>query len=250
MIDIHSHILPGVDDGTRSLEEARELARQSVADGVSVMAATPHVRGDYPTTPDRMEAGVAELRVDFARQGIRLEVVHGGELALERLGELSGDDLRRFSLAQNGRYVLVECPYFTSHLELVPAIKALRSFGLTAVIGHPERNPTIEERPTRVSALVELGALVQVTSASLDGRLGRPARKTASALIELGLVHAIASDAHGSHIREGGMSAAAKSVGDQGFATYLTEEAPAAILAGERVATRLASKRRRRFGIF
>ena len=126
MIDIHSHILPGIDDGARSLEEARELASQTLADGVTVIVATPHVRSDFPTTPERMEMGVAELRADLARTGIELEVVHGGEIALERLGDLDADELRRFSLGQTGRYVLLECPYFSSPLELVPAIKALR----------------------------------------------------------------------------------------------------------------------------
>lgn len=250
MIDIHSHILPGIDDGARSLEEARELARETLADGVTVIAATPHVRSDFPTTPERMERGVAELRGDFARAGISLEVVHGGEIALERLADLDADDLRRFSLAQTGKYVLLECPYFTSPLELVPAIKALRHAGLTAVVGHPERNPDIEERPGRLASLVELGALVQVTSASLDGRLGRGPRNTAARLLDLGLVHVIASDAHGPHIRGGGLAAAAEAAGGTELAGYLTEEAPGAILAGEPVPAPPSRRRRRRFRVF
>jgi protein-tyrosine phosphatase len=245
VIDIHSHILPEIDDGVRSLEEAGELARVAAAEGVTVIAATPHVRNDWPTTPDRMERGVAEVAEHLTRVGISLRVVHGGEIALERLAELNGDDLKRFSLAQNGRYLLLECPYFTSPLELVPAIKALRDLGLTAVVAHPERNPDVEARPRRLESLVELGALVQVTAASVDGRLGRRAKATASRLLELRLVHVIASDAHGPHIREGGLASATKSLGDSGLAHYLTEEAPAAILAGENVAA--PPERRRRF---
>ncbi|MBA2568142.1 MAG: hypothetical protein H0V11_02225 [Actinobacteria bacterium] len=248
MIDLHSHVLPDVDDGTRSLEEARALARSAVEDGVTRMVATPHVRGDWPTTPERMERGVAELRADFALEGIPLEILHGAELSIERLGELNPDDLLRFSLGQNGRYVLLECPYFSSYVELVPAIKALSKVGLAAVVAHPERNPTIQERPARISALLALGALVQVTAGSIDGRLGRSAERTASALVELGYVHAIASDAHGPHIREGGLAAAAAAVGDSALGTYLTEEAPAAILAGESVATRVRARRRWPFG--
>jgi protein-tyrosine phosphatase len=249
VIDIHSHILPGVDDGVRSVEEAGELARSSAAEGVTVIAATPHVRSDWPTTPDEMERGVAEVTDHLARTGIPVDVVPGGEIALERLGELSGDDLRRFTLAQTGTYLLLECPYVSSPLELVPAIKALTEAGLTPIVGHPERNPDIEQRPSRLAALVELGSLAQVTAASVDGRLGRRAKTTASRLLELGLVHVIASDAHGPHIREGGLAAAAEAVGDPGLARYLTVDAPGAILAGERVSAP-PRRRRRRFRLF
>jgi protein-tyrosine phosphatase len=249
VIDIHSHILPAVDDGVRSLDEAADLARSSVADGVTTIAATPHVRSDWPTTPDRMERGVAEVAEHFARADIALEVVHGGEIALERLAELSADDLRRFSLARSGKYLLIECPYFTSPLELVPAIKALRDAGLTAVVAHPERNPDIEERPSRLASLVELGSLAQVTAASVDGRLGRRAKTTASRLLALGLVHVLASDAHGPHIREGGLGPAAEGLGDSALARYLTVDAPGAILAGELVPPP-PRRRRRRFRVF
>lgn len=236
MKDLHSHILPGLDDGARSLEEARELARRCVAEGVTAIAATPHVRSDYPTTPEQMERGVAELRADLAEAGIALEVVHGGELGLDRLGDLTEDDLRRFSFAQGGAYVLLECPYSGSPLELVPAIKKLRASGLTPLLAHPERNPDVIERPSRLGSLVELGVLVQVTAASINGQFGKPAKKTAAKLVELGLVHVIASDSHGPHIREGGLAAAAESLGDPGLARHLTDEVPGAILAGESVA--------------
>ena len=176
MIDLHSHILPGIDDGARSLDEALELARQAAADGVTTIAATPHVRSDYPTTAEQMESGVVALRGELARAGIPVDVVHGGELALERLGELTDDDVRRFSFGQSGRYVLLECPYFGSPLELVPAIKALLAGGLTPLLAHPERNPDVIERPERVAALVELGVLVQITAGSVVGDFGRPPR--------------------------------------------------------------------------
>src|SRR5277367_6032368 len=104
VIDLHSHILPGLDDGVATIEEARELARAALAEGVTAIAATPHVREDYPTTPEQMEAGVAALRADFAEQGIALEVLHGGELDLEFLTTLPDEELRRFTIGQTGRY--------------------------------------------------------------------------------------------------------------------------------------------------
>jgi hypothetical protein len=93
LIDLHAHLLPGFDDGVRSLEEARALARAASVDGVTTSAATPHVRDDYPTSAVRMERGVAALRADFAEAGIGIEVVTGGEVAFERLWELGDDDV-------------------------------------------------------------------------------------------------------------------------------------------------------------
>lgn len=250
MIDIHSHILPGIDDGARSVNEACDMARDALTEGVTVMVATPHVKNEWPTTPERVESGVGELRAELADAAIELDVLPGAEISLERLGQLGADDLRRFSLGQTGIYVLVECPYSGSPLELVPAIKALRDSGVTTVVAHPERNPGVEERPARLESLVELGALVQVTAASVDGRLGRSAKVTAESLLDLGLVHVIASDAHGPHIRRSGLGTAAEAVGDPVLARYLTEESPAAILAGEPVSAPPPRRRRRRLRFF
>lgn len=249
MIDLHSHILPGIDDGARSLDEALALARQAAADGVTTIAATPHVRSDYPTTAEQMESGVVALRVELTRAGIPVDVVHGGELALERLGELTEDDLLRFSFGQSGRYVLLECPYFGSPLELVPAIRTLLGGGLVPLLAHPERNPDVIERPERLVTLVELGILVQITAGSVVGHLGRMPRKTAASLLDLALVHVLASDAHGPHIREGSLAAAAAAIGDAGLARYLTEDVPAAILGGESVVMPVR-RRKKRFGVF
>ena len=232
MIDLHSHILPGVDDGVSSLEEARDLARLAAAEGVEAIAATPHVRGDFPTTAERMEAGVAELRADFEAAGIAVQVLHGGEIALEWLEELSREDLERFTLAQSGRYLLLETPYFGSPLALGPAVRSLRSSDLTPVIAHPERNAEVQRNPEQLRSLVELGALVQVTAASLDGRFGRPSRGAAKALLKARLAHLIASDAHGPELRQAGLTAAVEAVRDDELARYLVDEVPRAITLG------------------
>lgn len=233
MIDLHSHILPGVDDGARTLEEARDLARLALADGVKTMAATPHVRADYPTTAEDMELAVEALRYDFVVQGIDLEIVHGGEIAFGVLFAIPPDELRRFTYAQSGRYLLVESPYRGSLLPFESSVAALHRQGITAILAHPERNPDVQDRPDHVLPLVEAGALVQLTAASLDGSLDRASQHCARQLIELGAVHLLASDVHGPHIgREAGLSAAARAVGDAALARYLTTDAPAAILAG------------------
>ncbi|MFL6012316.1 MAG: CpsB/CapC family capsule biosynthesis tyrosine phosphatase, partial [Gaiellaceae bacterium] len=93
MIDLHTHILPGLDDGVATVDEARELARRATAEGVTVVAATPHVRDDYPTTVTQMVEAVDSLREDFARQGLQIAVLRGGEIAIDRLPQIAEPDL-------------------------------------------------------------------------------------------------------------------------------------------------------------
>src|SRR5205823_10667983 len=111
VIDLHSHILPGVDDGPATLEESLELARRAAADGVRVIAATPHVRDDYPTQPATMERLVAELRAAIQREGIPIDVRPGAEIAIDWLERLSDDDLGRFGLGGSPHYLLPDFPY-------------------------------------------------------------------------------------------------------------------------------------------
>jgi protein-tyrosine phosphatase len=238
MLDLHSHILPGLDDGARTVEEARALARESAAEGVTAIAATPHVREDYPTTPRDMEGAVAALREDFGGQGIPVEVLHGGEIAISVLWELPAEALTRFTLAQTGRYLLLEFPYFGWPASLELALSTVRGRDMQPVLAHPERNAEVQDRPDRLGAAVEAGALVQVTAASLTGDLGAASRRAAERLLELELVHLLASDAHGPHIRSAGLAEAARAVGDDAHARYLTEAVPRAIAAGEAIPSR------------
>ena len=238
VIDLHTHVLPGLDDGARSLAESRALALDAAAQGVSVLAATPHVRDDYPTTPEAMEEAVAELRDDFAEQGIPVEVLHGAEVALSLLWAIPPEDLSRLTIGQTGRYLLLEVPYRGWPLALESAVTRLVELGVIPLLAHPERNPEVQDRPELVRGVVEAGALVQVTAASVEGSRDRAAQAAALRLLDLGLVHVLASDAHGSHISRQGMAAAVESLGDPEFARYLTVEVPGAIVAGEPVPQR------------
>ncbi len=246
MIDLHSHILPGLDDGPATIHESRLIARAASADGVRTIAATPHVRDDYPTRPDEMEEAVESVRHDFAAAAIPVEVVHGAEIALERLPFLSPEELERFSFAQRGRYLLLEFPFIGWPLALERVVFELAEAGLTALLAHPERNGEVKRDPARLEPFVRGGALVQLTAASLDGRFGQATRATAERLLELRLAHVVASDAHAPSLREGGLARAAAMLADGGLARYLTEEAPAAILAGELVPDPPAAPARRR----
>jgi len=251
MIDLHSHILPGIDDGVQTLEEARAMARRAAEDGVVAIAATPHVRADYPTLPEDMEAAVADLRQDLAEERIPVDILHGGELDLDTAGALDHDSLRRFTLGQSGRYLVLEFPYSGWPLGLEDRLFELQLQGLVPVLAHPERNHEVQQSPERLAKAVRRGSLVQLTAASVDGRLGRAPQRAAERLLELGLAHVLASDAHAPEIREAGLAAAADALSDPALARYLTVEAPEAIVAGAELPERpLRGRRRKRFIVF
>jgi protein-tyrosine phosphatase len=244
VIDLHSHILPGIDDGATTVLDSLRIALASVRAGVQVMAATPHVRDDYPTRPETMERLVEEVRTALADAEIPLDVRPGGELALDWVERLSTDELRRFGLGGNPSYLLVEFPYYAWPLTLGQLAIQLRSRGITPVLGHPERNPEVQSGPERLRPLVEAGALVQLTAASVDGRLGRGPAQAARSLIQGGLAHMIASDAHSAEVRAAGLAEAAGAVHDDALARWLTVDVPGAVVAGTPIPPRPESGRR------
>jgi protein-tyrosine phosphatase len=251
VIDLHTHILPGLDDGAATLREAVALAKAAVDDGIRTVAATPHVRSDFPTTPEAMEEALTAVRTALIEAGVALEVLPGGEIAFDRLDALEEDELTRFGLGGNPGLILLETPYVGWPSGLIAAVVALRDRDITPLLAHPERNRDVQAGGPGLRALVAGGALVQVTAASLDGRLGRRTRATAHALLDAGLVHAVASDAHAPTVRAIGLSSTAAAIGDEALARWLTEEAPAALLAGEPLPARPQRIRpRRRFGRF
>jgi protein-tyrosine phosphatase len=238
VIDLHTHVLPGIDDGARSLIDSRAIATAAAEDGISMLAATPHVRDDYPTTAEVMEEAVAMVRADFAIHDIPVEVLHGAEIDLSLLWAIPPEELRRLTIAQTGRYLLLEFPYRGWPFALDSAVTRLVQLGVTPLLAHPERNPEVQDRPDRVRGLVESGALVQVTAASLQGERDRAAQAAALRLLDLGLVHVLASDSHGPHISREGLGAVARAIEDPALGRYLTVEVPKAIVAGEPVPDR------------
>ncbi len=231
MIDLHSHILWAVDDGPANAIGSLQMAREAAADGIRTLAATPHVRADFPTSSNLMLRRVESLQETLRREGIPLDVRTGGEIALDWLPELSARELQRFGLGGNPGYLLVETPYTGWPSWLAGRVLALAATGVTPVLAHPERNREVQVDPERLRPLVDGGTLVQVTAASLDGRLGRASQECGRRLLDLGLAHLLASDAHEPHIRPIGMSRAAAAVGDEALARWLTEGVPGAIVA-------------------
>lgn len=211
------------------MDEALEAARAAVAAGVTVLAATPHVRHDFPTTAERMEHALADVRGALARESIPLDLRGGGELDIEWMRRLEPDDLRRFGLAGNPGYVLVELPHRGWPLGLRELVFELAVARVTPVFAHPELNPELQDAPERLRELVDAGALVQVTASSLDGRYGSRPQQTALALLDAELVQLVASDSHGANLRGFDLSAAVARIGDEALARWLVHDVPAAI---------------------
>lgn len=250
MVDLHSHILPYIDDGARNFEESVEVAIAAVRDGTEIMAATPHVRDDFPTAADTMERLLRELNELLRQRGIKLRILGGAEIAIPSLLALDDDDLRRFGLAGNPHYLLVEFPYLSWPFELDRQISEFGRRGVTFVLAHPERNPHIQEDTTLIEPLVAAGALVQLTAASVDGRLGRRCRKASRELIAAGHAHLIASDAHWPGLRRAGTSSAAASLRDPELAHWLTHDVPAAIVQDLPIPDRPRARSRARRRLF
>ena len=135
-------------------------------------------------------------------------------------------------------------------LALETTVSELGREGVRCVLAHPERNPEVQEDPGLLECAVELGAVPQLTAAAVDGRMGKRQAKCAFALLERGLAFLVASDAHAPGVREAGLSAARRAVGDEAFGRWLTEDVPAALLAGAELPERPAAppRKRRRFG--
>jgi protein-tyrosine phosphatase len=246
MIDLHAHLLPGIDDGPATIEGSIGLARAALAAGTTRIAATPHIDRHFDVDPHEIPGRVRELRGALDEAGIELEVVAGGEIALDRAGELDDDALHAISLG-GGPYVLLECP-LTAHAGPIEAqVATLRLRGFEILLAHPERAPALQRDPRRLRELVAHDALCSVTAGAFTGQFGRPARSLAQAMLREGLVHSIDSDTHDEERRPPGLAAglAAAGIEDSPLAAWLSEEAPAAILAGERLPDRPPAPRRR-----
>jgi len=199
-VDLHVHILPGIDDGAQRWEESLEMARAACACGTSMVMATPHLDLDSPRFEPKKVIGLTqEISVRIKEAGIPLTVLPGLEMrmctALSRTAG-SGGDLAPYTLDQNGRYLLFDLPLSEVPLLTLDACFSLRLQGIQPVIAHPERNRELASKGPLLKSFLASGLLVQIDGGSLLGLHGRRARKAAFALLKEKRVHAVASDAH------------------------------------------------------
>lgn len=246
MIDLHCHLLPAVDDGPPDLDTALELARLQVAAGVETVAATPHVSPDVPTEPDAIEHGVAELTAALVAAGIPLKVTTGAEIDVRCALEYEDEVLRRLTLGR-GSWLLVEAPLGRISVPLELVVSRLLEHGHKVLLAHPERSPAVQRDPEMLRRMAATGVLTQLTATSFTGRFGGPVQRFAERLLDDGLVHSVASDAHDPRRRTPGMR---QQLLDAGFGEeavrVLTETVPAAVLNGGAVPEvgRLTARRR------
>lgn len=242
MVDIHSHILPQVDDGSHSLDESLDMCRRSADDGIQVVVATPHAHDHVHTTHDPafLREKVDELNRELRG---RPRVVLGCEL------RFTHDVVNHLCVTKSaptindGPYALIEFPHQVVPLGSERALFDLMSHQIRPIIAHPERNQLLMAEPEKFYELVEMGALGQLDTGSITGQFGKRVQQTARLMLEHGLIHFIASDCHNTRNRLPGMSEAVKAVAEligEEYATGYAADNPLAVIEGRAIPTRPA----------
>jgi len=239
VIDLHCHVLPGIDDGVQSFDASVALARAAALAGTRTLVATPHVSARYRNDAETIGRLAHELRRRLSVTGVELQVLAGAEIAWSQLGALGEDEISRLTLG-GGPWLLVEPPFATAAIGLVPTLLELRRSGRSVLLAHPERCPAFHREPSLLRALLAEGILTSITAGSLVGSFGRTVRRFALELVHAGMVHNVASDAHDASQRPPSIRAELEKSGLDPLADWLTHEVPAAILAGEPIPSRPA----------
>ena len=253
MIDLHCHVLPGVDDGPATLADSLALCRAAVAAGTDTIVATSHVSWDWPGVTSHVIAeGVERVNEALRAEGIGVEVVPGAEVALTRAADLDDGELVALRLG-GGPYLLVECPYSPAAAGFEVILSGIASRGHRIVLAHPERCPAFQRDPELLRSFVGSGMLTSLTAGAFVGRFGRDVERFARRLLEEGLVHDIASDGHGASLRRPpsiGPELAEAGLGDR--TDWHARAVPLAILEGTELpgAPPPPAPRKRALGLF
>lgn len=203
MIDLHCHILPGIDDGASDMEESLAMARMAVANGISHILATPHhqARG-WVNEKKEVERLVNKVQEAIDAEGIPLTLFPGQEVRLygELIQDIKADKIQ--FIDEEDQYLLIEFPSTSVPSYAERLFYELQTMAVTPIVVHPERNRAIQEEPDKLRTLVDKGALAQLTGGSYIGEYGKDAQKMSKKLIDANLVHYIASDAHNTKTRK------------------------------------------------
>ncbi|MEH6552238.1 MAG: CpsB/CapC family capsule biosynthesis tyrosine phosphatase [Pseudomonadales bacterium] len=199
MIDLHCHLLPGIDDGPDTLAEALELAQLAVDDGITHAVVTPHIHpGRWNNTSRSIASKLANFKKVLAHKCVPLQLGFAGEVRLtdQLIAQVDNHKIPCYGEYHGHQVMLLEFP----HSHIIPGSEKLVAWllakGITPMIAHPERNKEIMKNPDRLNIFVKAGCLLQVTAGSVTGRFGGPARGVAMSLLEQDKVAVIASDAH------------------------------------------------------
>jgi protein-tyrosine phosphatase len=256
MVDVHCHILPGLDDGPDGIEESLAMAESAIADGITHVVATPHCSNEYSFDYAHVQKARERLQVEI---GDRLTLATGCDFHInpENLEALRAD-AARFCINQHD-YLLVEFNEISIPPSMDDTLHGLQLKGLRPIITHPERNAILRRQPERLARWVRLGCFVQVTAGSLTGTFGPRAQEDSLCWIAKGYVHFVASDAHNTKRRplrlQPAYDAVRKQFGDE-KARALFLENPRAAFEGRdlphipEIPDGKASPRRKRFFFF
>lgn len=245
MIDLHCHILPGIDDGAPTLKDTLAMARAAVAAGTKTMVATPHVSWEWPDN----NAALIASKVDEVNDALRgeeldLEVRPGAEIAMSRASELDDEELRALRLG-GGPWLLVECPFVSSAAGFDLALSDLQARGHQVVLAHPERCAAFQRDPEALRGFLSSGMLSSITAGSLIGRFGRTVKAFSEHLMRTGLVDNVSSDAHDAGPRrDPAIAPVLDSAGFGAQADWLGRAVPLAVLSGTRIPPRPAAEAR------
>ena len=232
MVDIHCHILPGIDDGSKSWEMTVEMCRAAVVDGVTHIVATPHANHRYQYDRERFTDMLGQLH-DVADGKLSCSIGCDFHFSYENIQDAL-EHPRRYTIGDT-QYLLIEFSDYAIPPNVQEQILALRSRGMVPIITHPERNPWLLRKPEKVLSLIEQGCLVQVTANAVTGAWGDRSKKMVEWLLERDAVHVVASDAHDPVRRTPVMSEARNAIARLAgpkVAQSLVGDNPAAIVEG------------------
>jgi len=193
LIDIHSHVLFGMDDGARTLEDSLAMVRMAAEHGTTDLVATPHANLEFKFDPDQIAERIAQVR-EAAGGALRLYTGCDFHLSFDNIQD-SIEHPRKYTINQQ-RYLLVEFSELLIFKNTEDIFARLRDAGMTPIVTHPERNGLLRQRADAIAKWVEQGARVQLTAQSLTGGFGGRAREFSCELLDLRLVHVVASDGH------------------------------------------------------
>ncbi|WML28506.1 CpsB/CapC family capsule biosynthesis tyrosine phosphatase [Neobacillus sp. OS1-33] len=253
MIDIHCHILSGIDDGAKSIDDSLLMARKAASEGIHTIIATPHLNSQYDNKKELILSKVDQLNQALAVANIDLIILPGQEPRI--YGDIIEDfEKNEIQTLNDSQYLFIEFPSNHVPRYTEKLLFDLQVKGLTPIIVHPERNSELIERPEILYRLVEKGALTQVTASSLCGYFGKKIKGFSMQLIEANLTHFIASDAHNIVNRSFKMEEAFNII-DSKFGTdyvYLFQENPQLLIAGKNVIKEMPVliKRKKKFLLF
>ncbi len=229
MIDLHCHLLPGVDDGPGDLDQAVDLALASSRSGITTAVATPHFSERYPTSIAQALDAAELLRGGLARADCELELLVGSEISIHVLGQLDSPALRDRTLG-GGDCLLIESPFGDAPEGIEMLIHDLQVDGFTVLLAHPERSAYFHSNPAILESLVGRGAMCSITAGSFQGSFGRRVRAEALRLAAAGLAHNVSSDTHDLDRRPPGLDVGRDDV--PGLPSENQLEATSAILLG------------------